>query len=260
MKLKLITATVVIIALAGLWGCDNDSSVEQSMPAPPDKSAPATTPTPVNVEVITQDVTEPSEKPVDTSMIDKGELETAPVVEEGVASVLQDADGDGVGDDQDKCQGTPQGISVNADGCEPDGDLDGIADSSDQCADTPQGAKVDNTGCMEKLVLHDVTFQVNSTQLTDEAKQILATIADVLKGRPDIKSLHVEGHTDSIGSDIFNQQLSLARAQSVADYFKSSGVDISITASGKGETTPVADNTTAEGRAQNRRVELRIEK
>ena len=92
------------------------------------------------------------------------------------------------------------------------------------------------------------------------SKKTLGPIAKVLKGRPDIKSLIVTGHTDSSASEKYNQTLSQARAQSVADFFKSSGVSASITAKGMGESSPVADNETTEGRAKSRRVELDVKK
>lgn len=171
-----------------------------------------------------------------------------------------DTDGDGVADYMDKCPGTPKDAPVDANGCPLDSDGDGVADYMDKCPGTPSGAKVDSSGCLEQLVLRNVNFKLNSAELTAEAKQALAPIADALKGRPDIKALVVEGHTDSTGAEAYNLQLSELRAQSVANYFSDAGVNAKITSKGMGETSPVADNTTAEGRAQNRRVELNVEK
>lgn len=169
-----------------------------------------------------------------------------------------DSDGDGVADYMDKCPGTPAGAPVNADGCPLDSDGDGVYDYQDKCPGTPQGAKVDSNGCMEALVLHNVQFELNSAELTMAAKQTLTPIADVLKGRPDIKKLAVTGHTDSSGSEAYNKRLSQARAQSVADYLAAAGVSAAFSAWGMGESAPVASNSTAEGRAQNRRVELKV--
>ena len=171
-----------------------------------------------------------------------------------------DSDGDGVLYYKDKCPGTPKGAPVDADGCALDSDGDGVADYMDKCPGTPAGAKVDKNGCMEKIVLRNVEFELDSAELTMAAKQTLGPIADVLKGRPDIKRMAVTGHTDSTGSEAYNKSLSQARAQSVADYFTAAGVSAKISAWGMGESSPVADNKTDEGRAQNRRVELKVSK
>ena len=170
------------------------------------------------------------------------------------------SDGDGVYDYMDKCPGTPKGAPVDAVGCPLDSDGDGVYDYMDKCPGTPNGAKVDSDGCMEQLVLRNVTFELDKAQLTAEAEVILRPIADVLKGRPDIKQLTVVGHTDSSGSDAYNRRLSEERAQSVAGFFRAEGVSVAIKASGMGESSPVADNSTAEGREQNRRVELGVMK
>ena len=144
--------------------------------------------------------------------------------------------------------------------CEKDNDGDGVLNNSDKCPATPAGAKVDSDGCMLKLVLDNIHFAVNKATLTAEAQGILNPIIEVLKGRPDIKSLTIAGHTDSDGSAKKNQKLSEARAQSVADYFKAGGVTVAIAANGMGESTPVADNKTEAGKAKNRRVELGVVK
>jgi OOP family OmpA-OmpF porin len=171
-----------------------------------------------------------------------------------------DSDGDGVTDDKDKCPNTPKGAPVDMNGCPLDSDGDGVYDYMDKCPGTPAGAKVDSDGCMEKLVLRNVNFENDSAELTTAARNVLAPIAEVLKGRPDIKALSVTGHTDSNGSEAYNQRLSQARAQSVADFFSAQGVSAGIMAKGMGESSPVADNATAAGRAENRRVELGVEK
>jgi outer membrane protein OmpA-like peptidoglycan-associated protein len=75
---------------------------------------------------------------------------------------------------------------------------------------------------------------------------------------PDIK-LAIDGHTDNVGKDDFNQTLSENRANAVKEYFVSKGIDESrITSAGHGETMPIADNNTAAGRQKNRRVELKL--
>ena len=171
-----------------------------------------------------------------------------------------DSDGDGVTDDKDQCPDTPKGVAVNDVGCPVDSDGDGVTDDKDKCPNTPAGAKVDSDGCMLELTLQNVEFVSGLSQLTVNAKWYLESVADVLKGRPDIQKVILVGHTDSVGSDADNQQLSEDRAASVADYLQQAGVTIPIETSGKGESSPISDNDTDEGRARNRRVELSVEK
>jgi OOP family OmpA-OmpF porin len=171
-----------------------------------------------------------------------------------------DSDGDGVLDDQDQCPDTPHGVAVNEVGCPLDSDGDGVTDDKDQCPNTPQGAKVDSDGCLLELTLQNVEFVSGLSQLTVSAKWYLESVADALKGRPDITKVILVGHTDSVGSEADNQKLSEERAASVAAYLQKAGVTIPMETSGKGESQPIADNDTEEGRARNRRVELSVEK
>lgn len=102
----------------------------------------------------------------------------------------------------------------------------------------------------------DVLFAFNKYNLKPEARERLAKVSGILLAYPDLK-LDVEGHTDSIGSDEYNQQLSEKRADSVRGYLVSSGVKPdSVTAQGLGKADPVADNSTAAGRQLNRRVDI----
>jgi OOP family OmpA-OmpF porin len=172
-----------------------------------------------------------------------------------------DADGDGVTDDKDRCPTTPAGAKVDANGCELDSDGDGVVDSKDACPNTPRGTKVDAKGCEIKakaISLSGILFHHDSAELRDQSTAVLDATADTLMSNPGV---HVEiaGHTDGQGDAAYNQGLSQRRADAVKDYLVSRGVNASrLSASGYGETQPVADNNTAEGRAQNRRVELRI--
>ena len=103
-----------------------------------------------------------------------------------------------------------------------------------------------------------VTFDVGSYTLKPVFRETLDKIADNLKQYPD-SLIDVYGHTDSTGSDAFNQTLSENRARTVANYMVTRGVsEARIRSRGYGETMPVADNTTEEGRAKNRRVEIKI--
>ncbi len=104
--------------------------------------------------------------------------------------------------------------------------------------------------------LSDVLFDVDKATLKPGAREKLARIAGILAGHPDLK-VEIEGHTDSTGSDEYNQRLSERRAASVHAYLMQQGIGQSIVATaGYGESRPVATNGTAAGRQQNRRVEL----
>jgi outer membrane protein OmpA-like peptidoglycan-associated protein len=104
--------------------------------------------------------------------------------------------------------------------------------------------------------MSDVLFQTGSATLQPGAREKLAKISGILLAHPGL-TLQIEGHTDSVGSDEFNQQLSERRADSVRDFLAQQGVAGSgMTARGFGKTQPVAPNETAEGRQRNRRVEL----
>jgi outer membrane protein OmpA-like peptidoglycan-associated protein len=102
----------------------------------------------------------------------------------------------------------------------------------------------------------DVLFDFNKYTLKPEARERLARISGIVLAYPDLK-LQIEGYTDSIGSDEYNQTLSEKRAEAVRDYIVSSSVPINnVSAQGMGKADPVADNSTAAGRKLNRRVEM----
>jgi outer membrane protein OmpA-like peptidoglycan-associated protein len=104
--------------------------------------------------------------------------------------------------------------------------------------------------------MSDVLFDFGQYTLKPGAREKLAKISGILLAHPEL-TVQVEGHTDSIGSDDFNQTLSEHRAEAVRDYLvNEGGVSNSVTAKGFGKTKPVASNNTAEGRQRNRRVEL----
>ena len=170
-----------------------------------------------------------------------------------------DSDGDGVGDSRDRCPGTPAGAKVDQYGCELDGDGDGVVDSKDKCPSTPAGRAVDNYGCSlaTEYKLERVNFEFDSAKLTPDSTASLNEAVQILKRHSDLK-VEIAGHTDSVGNDDYNMGLSKRRAQSVADYLIANGATAAnIFVKGYGETDPVADNGTKEGRAANRRVELR---
>ena len=172
-----------------------------------------------------------------------------------------DGDNDGVVDALDQCPTTPAGRKVDAKGCEMDGDGDGVVDALDNCPTTPAGDKVDGKGCtlLNTIVLKGVNFDNDSAKLRADSYPILDEAVATLKRYPGIK-VEVAGHTDSKSSDAYNLKLSDQRAKAVMDYFVSQGVSAdSLSSKGYGEAAPIADNATADGRAQNRRVELRIQ-
>jgi outer membrane protein OmpA-like peptidoglycan-associated protein len=104
--------------------------------------------------------------------------------------------------------------------------------------------------------MSDVLFDTAQFSLRPAAREKLAKVAGILGGHPGLK-LQVEGHTDSVGGDDYNQKLSENRAMSVRDYLTQSGIaTASVTSRGFGKTQPVASNDTSSGRQQNRRVEL----
>ena len=171
-----------------------------------------------------------------------------------------DSDGDGVVDSQDSCPTSPAGAKVNAQGCEIDSDSDGVIDSQDRCPNSKANAKVDSNGCEipEVIILKGVNFETSSDRLTSNSIGILNGVAETLSHRSEI-AIEVGGYTDNRGTAAANQKLSQKRAQAVANYLISRGVKAGqLTAKGYGAASPVADNKTEAGRAQNRRVELHI--
>jgi len=162
-----------------------------------------------------------------------------------------DEDGDGVFDRRDRCPGTPAGTSVGHNGCPLPQYPASVA--TEPVMETP----VQN----EVIVLSDlgnVLFAFDSADLTADAQRLLADVSTRLTGAS-LVAVKVVGHTDSVGSDAYNQGLSERRARSVADFLIAQGVPADkLSTEGRGESQPVADNGSDTGRAQNRRVELHI--
>jgi OmpA-OmpF porin, OOP family len=180
-----------------------------------------------------------------------------------------DNDRDGVYDTQDECPNEPEDRDgfQDADGCpDYDNDKDGIPDESDNCPNNPEtinGYK-DQDGCPDEkpveikqsFILHGVNFKTASAELLEESYYVLENVFNSLEAYPNIR-VEIGGHTDSQGQDDYNMTLSYSRAKSVMSYLALRGIDQSrLVARGYGETRPIASNETAEGRAQNRRVEL----
>jgi len=111
----------------------------------------------------------------------------------------------------------------------------------------------------ERIVLRGVNFDFDRAEIRPDAAVILDEAASILNDNPG-RSVRVEGHTDSVGTDEYNQDLSERRANSVRDYLVGKGVDASrLTTAGSGESNPIASNDTSDGRALNRRVELNLD-
>lgn len=184
------------------------------------------------------------------------------VVDASGCPKVTDTDRDGVSDDRDLCPDTPAGTTVDRFGCARDADGDGVTDDRDQCPATIAGLSVDSKGCPSAfqagtpLTLVGVNFQTGKAVILPASQGILDQVAQSLIDNPDV-NVEVGGHTDSQGAEAANLRLSQARANAVREYLIGKGVDGGrITAMGYGESKPVESNTTANGRAANRRVEL----
>jgi outer membrane protein OmpA-like peptidoglycan-associated protein len=172
-----------------------------------------------------------------------------------------DSDNDGVMDDVDRCPNVAGVIALN--GC-PDSDADGIADLDDKCPNAK--GTLENKGCPEiakadvvriTYIGSKIFFDNNSDKLKVASLSQLDELAKILY-KYEGASLTIAGHTDSVGADNFNLNLSQKRAESVRQYLIGKGIPVArLTSVGYGETQPVADNKTALGRAKNRRVELK---
>ncbi len=175
--------------------------------------------------------------------------------------VANDDDKDGVTNSDDKCPATPENAPVDQTGCPTDTDADNVKDYMDKCPNTPAGTQVDDMGCplqsKARGVLKGVTFLNNSPELQPNAKTVLDGVAAELKNFPEVK-VEIQGHSDSMGDDAYNLSLSQKRAESVMTYLTTQGVPAAqLTAKGYGESAPIADNKTAAGRSNNRRVEMK---
>ena len=154
----------------------------------------------------------------------------------------------------DKCPDTPKGVKVDTSGCPLDTDGDGVYDYLDKCPGTPVGAKVDARGCW---TLTGVLFETAKWDINSQAFQKLGEVIEVMKKNPSLK-LEVQGYTDNRGAAAFNMKLSEKRANAIMEYFIDNGIESGrISAKGFGLSNPATTNDTPEGRAINRRVELK---
>jgi outer membrane protein OmpA-like peptidoglycan-associated protein len=176
-----------------------------------------------------------------------------------------DRDDDGLTDDQDECPSKPEDVDefADEDGCpDPDNDDDGVVDGVDKCPAEPEARNgyQDDDGCPDALIreLAGITFARDSDRILSESLPILHRAVEVLAGHP---ALHVEisGHTSDDGDHDHNVALSARRAEAVKAYLVAAGIAADrIRTAGHGPDKPIADNSTAVGRAENRRIEFRV--
>ncbi len=189
-----------------------------------------------------------------------------------------DNDGDGIADASDQCKDEPEDADGFEDenGCpDPDNDGDGVLDAADTCPDkmeTKNGYQ-DGDGCPDEVpaalakftgVIKGITFKTGSAEIVKSSNKLLDKAVKVLADYPDIK-LEIQGHTDDVGDDAANLELSQKRADSVKAYFESKGVAADrVVAKGYGETAPSAPIDGLKGgklkaaQGKNRRVEFKL--
>ena len=139
---------------------------------------------------------------------------------------------------------------------DPDSDGDGVPDSRDKCPNTPLGAIVDARGCW--IAAYGNFFDFDKSDLKEQYLPHIKRIADVLKAHPDLNVV-LDGHTDDVGTPEYNMKLGERRALAVRDALVGYGVEEDrLKYASYGETMPIADNSTDEGRALNRRVEINV--
>ena len=184
----------------------------------------------------------------------------------------KDSDGDGMMDPDDKCPSEAEDKDgfTDEDGCpDADNDSDGIVDAADQCpgeAESRNGYQ-DVDGCPDELpeqvkqytgTIQGIRFANNSDRILPPSFPVLDKAVTVLKEFPDLR-VEISGHTDNVGTREKNVDLSQRRAAAVRAYLVSKGIEEGrLTAIGHGPDKPLADNKTAAGKAQNRRVEFNL--
>jgi len=186
-----------------------------------------------------------------------------------------DNDNDGIADAADRCPNQAEDLDGDrdSDGCpDQDADNDGVPDDSDACPDAPETVNqyLDEDGCpdekpqrvevtKQQIVIKDqIQFSTGNATIRSESYPVLDDVVMVLRDYPEIK-VRIEGHTDSVGNDSTNLELSKGRADSVFEYIIGKGIDARrLITEGFGETHPIDTNTTTAGKAANRRVEFHI--
>ncbi|MFK7772815.1 MAG: OmpA family protein [Saprospiraceae bacterium] len=175
-----------------------------------------------------------------------------------------DSDGDGIADNKDACP-KQKGLAQFG-GC-PDTDKDGIADNDDKCPN--EAGPKSNNGCPEvvkevqeaiSFAAKNIQFETNSSRIKSRSYKDLDNVAGILAQYPEY-NVSISGHTDSAGNEDTNRRLSEKRAKACLNYLVKKGVTATRMASaGYGESQPIGDNKTSEGRKMNRRVEFSLYK
>jgi len=174
-----------------------------------------------------------------------------------------DSDFDGVADYLDNCPFNRIGARVDSDGCPMDFDADGVPDGLDDCPNTLVGVKVDPNGCIDLAMLSEtmvlnIDYSSGSFEIDFTTRDKLVRLSRLLSFVEDIK-LEISGFTDNIGTVPANRSMSEKRANRVRDYLVIQGIATErMKVFGRGEVNFVASNQTAEGRARNRRVEIKF--
>ena len=165
-----------------------------------------------------------------------------------------DDDNDSVANYMDKCPNTPKNVEVDEKGCAIDSDKDGVKDYLDKCPDTPKDLEVDKKGC-PILKTYMFNFKFNSYEIDKKYYSEIKKMANILKADKNIR-IEIQGHTDNLGSEKYNKELSLQRANALKNILVSEfKIDAKrIKAVGLGTKKPMKSNETEEGRAKNRRV------
>jgi OmpA-OmpF porin, OOP family len=185
------------------------------------------------------------------------------VLSEGGCPKKVDTDGDGITDKEDKCP-TAAG-SARMKGC-PDRDNDEVADKDDVCPDV--AGSMASRGCPEvkesdkqilEKAIYGVQFETGNSKLKTSSYPTLDNVVKVLQ-RNEAYNLDIKGHTDDVGDDNVNMILSENRAKACYNYFIEKGISAGrMTFEGLGETQPIGENNSAQGRAKNRRVQFVLE-
>ena len=189
----------------------------------------------------------------------------APVVD-------KDTDGDGIPDSIDKCPNEPEDKDgfQDEDGCpDPDNDGDGILDVNDKCPNEPEtfNGYQDSDGCPDEVpaalkkftgVIQGINFATDSAKITKGSHKVLDKAVQVLVDYPDVR-MEVGGHTDNVGKEEYNKELSQKRAESVKEYLVGKGISSDrLTAVGYGMEKPLTSNKTKADKAKNRRTEFTL--
>ncbi|MEJ7601520.1 MAG: OmpA family protein [Kofleriaceae bacterium] len=186
----------------------------------------------------------------------------APVVSMAIPG---DRDGDGLGDQSDRCpvDAEDRDDFEDSDGCpDLDNDRDGIVDTLDKCAFIAESANgwQDEDGCPDQVIaeLTGIHFETDSAKIDAASAGLLERAFQILRDNP-LLQIEISGHTSAEGPAQANFDLSLRRAQAVKDHLVKRGIaPARILTVGHGADVPVADNTTDDGRRKNRRIEFRI--